>query len=109
MNNLLNELDKINIFNDAYADDLCIIIEGVSKTNLKIRLQRALRKIDEWCKSSLLSISSNKSQLINIGRMKYKEEVIINKEPVEETESMKYLGVEVSKDLRFKKHLILID
>ena len=65
--------------------------------------------IINWCKSTSLKISPSKTQLMNIGKYEYNEEITIDGQKIEKIKSIKYLGVMLSKEMKWKEHLNLIE
>ena len=66
-------------------------ISDQTSDGLKRKISKALEIIDCWCMSIGLNISSPKSQVMNIGREKFKELILINEEAVL-TGEMKWRG-----------------
>lgn len=105
MNDLLINLNSLNIFNLAYADDLIMIIESNYEITVEISIIEALRAIDKWCASTGLSLSTQKSQIVNIGRLNYERKVEINGDQIEYSPYFKYLSITLSRELKFKEYL----
>lgn len=109
LNSLLldSRLDKD--FLQAFADDLCILIQG---TDLNMTMRNIASKyiaiIDKWCSKNGVKISTLKTQTIvfsNINK-KYNFKPIQTKEGNLKVESyVKYLGVIFDKHLRFDEHI----
>lgn len=83
MNDLLTNLEKEEIFNLAYADDLAIVISSNNETGLESKLNKSLEINEGWCKLTSLSISCKKYQIVSIGKSDYKKRVLIGGELVE--------------------------
>ena len=78
-------------------------------SELKSKIKRALNIIKCWCAETGLSVSSAKSQMISVGTRRYSEPVRLDGEEIEQTDSIKYLGVVLSGNMKWREHLKLID
>lgn len=109
MNDLLNDLDKLEIMSLAFADDLIMILNGKSIKEVEKRISSVLTCINDWCKRAGLKINADKSVLMNVGKIKFPNKININGKEVKTQESIKYLGVMISRDRKWKEHLNLIE
>ena len=106
MNGMMRNLGKCSL---AYADDLGLVLPSNTKIGLKKKIEEALNVINVWCESTGLSMSSPKSQLMNVGKEIYDEPVLICGERVQSAEAIKYLGVMLSAYMKWRDHFKLID
>ena len=108
MNDLLTNLEKSDTDELAYADDLAMIIAGQTKAEVKHRVEQAIDVVENWCQSAKLKISTEKSQLLNVGRLDFDLEILIDKVEVERVASLKYLGVMIDKSMKWMDHLNMV-
>ena len=96
-------------FIQAFADDLCILIQGTD-LNLSMRdiASKYIKIIDNWCTENGVKLSTVKTQSIifsNINK-KYTFKPINSKDgPIAVEKSVKYLGVTFDRHLRFDEHI----
>ena len=58
INDLINELNKNSFEVLAYADDLCVLCEGINQ------LTNALKIIDNWTKLNGINVNKKKSGIM---------------------------------------------
>jgi hypothetical protein len=108
LENLLGLLDNEQSITDfaAYADDLCILISGNSRKELKIKANTTVRTIHNWCQRYKMTMSPTKTLAIVFGKTLKRKPIIklgTNTLPVKE--DTKYLGIILDQKLNFSKHL----
>ena len=92
----------------AYADDLLILQSGTDKNTILETAKRYLNKINAWCKSKGLEISTVKTQIVFWTRNKtiIKPKSFKCKESdIEVGTTAKYLGVTLDEKLNWKEHI----
>jgi ribonuclease HI len=96
----------------AFADDLLIAVkaEGIREaeniTNIEIN------KISIWAKNNKINFNEQKSKVMVISRRKRKENkdilVYLNNKPLEQVQTIKYLGLIIDSKLNFREHIMYI-
>jgi hypothetical protein len=85
-----------------YADDLIIM------SDTKLKMQRMLLIVENYCKRWEIKINAEKSQHIRFGPGNAGEErgcLKLDGQPIETVEKMKYLGVWISNNLKCDEHI----
>lgn len=98
---------KINMF----ADDTILYISGNDLNQMYITINRELAVINNWLCENSLSLNLNKTKYMLIGK-NYKLSglnainfyVEINNYKLEQVKEMKYLGIIIDENLKFKQH-----
>lgn len=94
----------------AYADDLVLFTkEGINENEMRNKLQRALKLVEEWCKKTGLFVNPEKSSIVRFTKRTRKQ---INATPiklfgtvVKEDKTFKYLGVHLDEKLSMSYHI----
>ena len=106
INNLLakNETYK-NIF--AYADDLLILQAGKDMATVIETTEKHVKIVSEWCSSQGLEISAPKTQIMcwTTNQRLKPEQIIINQQSKELSQSTKYLGITLDDQLKWDEHI----
>ena len=92
----------------AYADDLLVLVKGDNTLEIENRANIELGKISSWAKQNKIIFNKDKTKVLLITRKKTKQphlNIYINNGKIEETDSMKYLGILFDKRLRFHHHI----
>ena len=103
--NLLMKLAEMGVFSLAYADDLTLMVRAQSENLIKKKLDKALACINDWCQRAELKVSAEKTQVLNVGTSKYTIPIVIEGKTVESSDSLTYLGVTISKEMKWREHL----
>ena len=119
MDDLLNHSKK-DIPGDlqGFADDLCLIVatqmpagkNGPSEDILPLRdaTQKGLNAINAWCKTVGLKLSALKSHIViftHRKKVKIGDPVKIEGNPIEVTQSTKFLGITLDNKLNWNEHV----
>ena len=90
-----------------YADDI-LVYRTLASSSDNAQLQSDVDKIVAWILSSGLAINPQKSTLLVISRQRDKSTatISINSTPVPCSNSVKYLGITISSDLRWNTHVL---
>jgi len=99
----------------AFADDLLILIRGVSGHDLERKANVVMTSLQQWCRRTKMEISTTKtvSMLLKkprrrIGRgrraQNIRMDIKYNGNPVRYVRSVKYLGIWIDEGLRFTTH-----
>ncbi|KAH0949466.1 hypothetical protein HN011_003728 [Eciton burchellii] len=108
LDNLLGLLDNEESIRDfaAYADDLCILINGNSRRELEIKANTAVRKIHNWCQRYNMTMSPTKTMAIVFGKILKRKPIIkLGTTTLPVKEDTRYLGVILDQKLNFSKHI----
>lgn len=89
----------------AYADDLAIVIKGKNESQINSTIRAIRKTLEEWCISSGLAVKSEKSQALHFSGQIISTTIDLGDGPVEQSETVKYLGIMLDKKLTFKLHL----
>ena len=102
--------DITNVNNDAnfflFADDTAITLSAKSHAELQRKIDNVLPSISEWFFANRLSLNTKKTMYQVYSKRKHENfDVQINGSKIERQESVKYLGVMVDENLKWKKHI----
>jgi hypothetical protein len=90
-----------------YADDTSLLIQAINTMDLQDRVQNTLRHIKEWFSVNGLTLNFDKTNIIKFSSKIRKEEPshysLLN--VIKETDSIKFLGLEVNKTLSWKNQI----
>ena len=105
---MLAKLKKVDgLLPVAFADDTNLIFEALGKRNLIGKFDKAKKIILEWCKFAGLTISHQKSQLVQFSGAPVGSEwcTLDGSNEIGRVDSMKYLGVIIDRQLSWKEHI----
>lgn len=69
MNDLLDNLNAIDgVKAIAYADDLTLVMSDNRHFKLDRKISKCLNMVEQWCASTGLSVSPEKTQWMDIGK-----------------------------------------
>ena len=108
MDELISRLESEGFTVIGYADDLVVICKGKFLNTLCETTQRALKIIESWCTEIGLKVNPSKSEVMvftNKRKMQGFKEPIIFGKAIQKRESVKYLGLTLTPNLNWKKHL----
>lgn len=90
-----------------YADDTAIFLEGESKEIIQTRLDTFLPKVADWFSSNQLSLNTGKTyyQIYTSKLLNFELSVQLNGASINRTKTVKYLGVFIDEDMRWKTHI----
>ena len=100
INDLINELDKNSFEVLAYADDLCVLCEGINQ------LSNVLKIIDNWTKLNGINVNKKKSGIM-ILKNKIENNDNIDGYPI--INKYKYLGIIINDKMTIQSHIGNID
>ncbi|CAF1503231.1 unnamed protein product [Adineta steineri] len=97
-----------------FADDTALWTSSRKLTCLSSRLQESVDAFGIWCRSWKLKLQPTKTELIHFSvhpKKKYKNPIKVNVEgtAIEPTDSTRYLGVIIDKQLNWKAHISHIE
>lgn len=108
MNTLLEALDQSHSVRAtvAYADDLAIIVEGKSRSELESRAADIMESLSGWCTVNKMEIATAKTQCALLkGNLARDPTIRLNGEVVRRTKTNKYLGVHLDEGFTFMEHI----
>ena len=89
----------------AYADDVMLLVERTSATDVETTVNSALDRILRWGESVKLTFSSAKTQAIAFTQKAKSASIVMNGQNVYFTPTIKLLGVIIDTNLSFVKHV----
>ena len=106
INDLPNVSKKLKFY--LFADDTNIYYESKSLKNLEKTMNKELEKLYEWLSINRLSLNISKTNFVIFMppcKPKIPVTILINKEAIEESSNVKYLGILIDSRLSFKFHI----
>jgi Reverse transcriptase (RNA-dependent DNA polymerase). len=90
----------------AYADDLLLVIEGVSRNELEKKATEWMKHVSNWGRSVGVSVSETKTvSMLLKGRLERPPNIRMNEVCLRYVDSLKYLGINIKERMKFKIHL----
>lgn len=91
----------------AFADDVAVVATGLTTSILEEVTNNALAKVADWIENGGLTLSAGKTEAVMLTRKRGYEVPVfsVNGVPVEPSENLKYLCVQLSRKLGFKHHI----
>ena len=90
-------LDSSELRAGQFADDITAWRSGTKKDVMQLKIQRTLNSIQAWCSKWRIKLNVEKTQMVTFKSRKYVEQFYIFREEIEETSSLKVLGVKIGK------------
>jgi hypothetical protein len=94
----------------AFADDLLIAVKAGNPKEAENFANIEISKIAKWAADNKIKFNEQKSKVMLITRRKRREKtdvtIYLNNSPLEQVNSIKYLGVILDSKLNFRQHLI---
>ena len=106
INDLPNISKKLKFY--LFADDTNIYLESRDLQSLEKVMNKELEKLFEWLCINRLPLNISKTNFIifcPINKPKIPVTILINKEAIDETKHVKYLGILIDSQLTFKQHI----
>ena len=106
INDLPNISKKLKFY--LFADDTNIHLESRDLQSLEKVMNKELEKLFEWLCINRLSLNISKTNFIifcPINKPKIPVTILINKEAIDETKHVKYLGILIDSQQTFKQHI----
>ena len=106
INDLPNISKKLKFY--LFADDTNIYLESHDLQSLEKIMNKELEKLFEWLCINRLSLNISKTNFVifcPINKPKTPVTILINKEAIDETKYVKYLGILIDSQLTFKQHI----
>ena len=90
-----------------FADDTALFVES-TQDELQRKLDEELPKVCKWLEANKLSLNTDKTyyQLYSNSKTKVSLSVKLNKTEIREAKTVRYLGVLIDNDLKWKSHII---
>jgi ribonuclease HI len=110
VDSLINELENEGCHVTAYADDLALVVQGVTATEACEKMNRMMRILESWCIRNLLHVNPAKTTMVRFTRCRAEhkikmEQVKLFNEPLKLEGWFKYLGVYLDSKLLMNKHI----
>ena len=102
----MNDLENICtfLFPTFFADDTNLRISTSKGNYNEDQINDELSVIEEWFKMNKLILNGSKTKRLSF-RSRLSFPLFLQKSPLEETDSLKYLGVTLDKNLNFDEHI----
>ena len=116
VNDLSNTQDVDNLTNlesniILFADDT-VIETSATTEEVVMRHKTQLQKCNQWLTNNKLTINTEKTKSMFFGKIKThpkKEQINIDKERIENVDSIRYLGITIDNKLSFKNHIDVVN
>lgn len=96
----------------AYADDILVLVRGTSTLEIENKANIELRKVSKWAENNKIRFNKKKSQVMLVSRKKprsvQKLNIYLGNGKIEQTSTIKYLGVLIDSRLTYNQHIQLI-
>ena len=105
---LLRELDEADIYAQAYADNILILVRDDNESVIEGIMQHALALVGNWCQLMALSVNPNKVNVIlftNRYKVKPITGLTLSECGVHLVREAKYLGVIMDSRLNWNRHV----
>lgn len=105
---MLNKLNREDIYTQAYSDDGTILITGKNLTDVCLKTQKGITMANEWCKNNGLSIHPDKTDMVLFTRKRKTDGWItpkLDNKQLKLSTEVKYLGVILDKKLSYNSHI----
>jgi len=91
----------------GFADDVAVVTAGQTTEILEAATNEALRAVSRWLDENGLTLSKNKTEavILTTKRAYEKPRLQIDGTPIQVKEQLRYLGVELSQILGYRKHI----
>ena len=115
MNDLSNMQDVDNLTNlesniIVFADDT-VIETSARAEEVVLKHKTQLQKCNQWLTKNKVAINTEKTKLMFFGTIKIyskKEQINLDKEIIENVDSIRYLGITIDNKLSFKNHIEVV-
>ena len=109
MNDLPDVLDHCSV--TLYADDTVLYFASKSITEVESKINSDLSRVCSWMRANQLTLNIKKSKFMLIGsiaRLSKVDSIVISTDskPLEEVQSLSYLGIVINKNLTWDDHLV---
>ncbi len=91
----------------GYADDILLYVVGKSPAILANMMQNELKRVKEWGEVNGLTFNPSKTSMVLYTRSRRRIDVKVKMGgvPLQQENSLKYLGVEIQRNLSWTKHI----
>ena len=106
INDIVKCINKCNVH--MFADDTILFASGKNRTELSEQLNEDLQAISNWSKTWIVSFSPPKTKSMLISNKAFPDvlpPLIFNNHVIENVKQHKHLGVILSSDLKWNKHI----
>lgn len=105
---ILNTAESVKL-TVAYADDLLLLVEGNTRSELEHKCKTAVDLLATWCKSAKLKVAASKTTYMFLkGSMKRNPIIKIDGKNLSRQVTTRYLGVHIDEKLSFSAHVELV-
>ena len=97
-----------------FADDTCLIVKDLNPEQLQIKINSELQNLHQWCCVNKLLFNPSKTNIIIIPPKQTNATIphlhlTSNGSAINIVDSAKYLGVVIDNELKFKKHINIME
>ena len=105
---LIKIIEDKGIKASVFADDVAILVSGISWDEIARKSNKILQTIDKWASNNALNFNSEKSEFIQYSWTKGEgltSDIILAGSKLRKTNKLKYLGVMLTHKLQWKAHI----
>lgn len=94
----------------GFADDVCLLINGINIDTMLSQLQRSVKKAENWAREAGLEFGAAKSKYVVFTNKRRKDsdttvQLKIANSPIQEVDDIKYLGINLNCKLSWNNHI----
>ena len=107
----VNDLNGVSnkLRNIMFADDTNLFMTGKNISEIELQINIELNLLVEWFQANLLSLNISKTNyIIFCKKRKINTNIFIGRTPLERLQNTKFLGVVLSHDLSWNKHIDVV-
>jgi len=101
--------DGLDVYVSLFADDLALWVQDTDLGRAEAKMQKALHRIEEWCKEWKLQLNTEKSEVTVFStdshEAKYRPHLLLLNEPLQFNPTPTFLGVTFDRTLSYKAHI----
>ena len=105
----INDLPNVSSLKTLlFADDTALFASGNNSSSVEKVVNEELKKIENWLLKNKLTLNTQKSSTIMFGEKKTENNMInihINNSQICQKDEVKYLGIVIDKNLKWKPHI----
>jgi len=106
INDMLSNISHVHT--RLFADDTCLFVEVENRHDATVMMNDDLSRVQEWADKWLIDFSAPKTKVLTISNKPDKNEnppIMFTGQNIAEVDSHIYLGLQISADLKWHKHI----